>query len=741
MPDPHFANTPAYFKEVSTGVTPSSGQVSLYAKTDGLLYSKDDVGIETALGGGGGGSSGAYLPLSGGTLTGTLSVSSGGALRSILSNSTLSFANTAYPTQTNTFNINGFSYNGGNNPVFTNKTLSLNPGAISINNTAAGYSTTIASDYVSVGTGIQYSTLDASGLSFFNNDNVNGIILSQNPGQGQNNLQLYLPTVDGTLITDTFAWGNGQTIGWADAVFARDNEANAIAQRRTTNPQTFRIYNTFITASRYERGFSRWNSNVFQIGTEKLGTGMSARPLGFVTDGVERLNIDTAGSITAIGPTLTGSQATNTLNLSANWNTTGNPTLIYGRVANTASGATANLIDVGTTASGSLFSVSKAGFVTAPHATLPTATIGGLLMSGSFSGLVFNNGWWTNGSDIRFGSTGRLTFASGSAPGNAADVILSRDAPNTLALRNDTNPQTFNTYNTSTSANLTYERGFSRWNSNVFQIGTEKLGTGVARAMSFVTDGVARWNISATGELLAATDDANNIGGLGANRPNTVNVAFRVRVGNSEIYDNGSSGLAIRGGSGSGGIEIQGNAFNPGATLRFLSRGLITPEADGVFSLKNNAGTDFGRLQFGGTTSSFPALKRSSATLQARLADDSGFAGFSCGALTTNGPTTETQFDIGNSGATVTISLANGTFQSVTLTNNCTFTMPTALAGQSFTLQVRTGAGSFTAAFTNVRWSSGISPVITTAASRMDIASFLSDGTNWYGNINANYTV
>jgi hypothetical protein len=67
--------------------------------------------------------------------------------------------------------------------------------------------------------------------------------------------------------------------------------------------------------------------------------------------------------------------------------------------------------------------------------------------------------------------------------------------------------------------------------------------------------------------------------------------------------------------------------------------------------------------------------------------------------------------------------------------------MPTALAGQSFTLQVRTGAGGFTAAFTNVRWSSGISPVITTAASRMDIASFLSDGTNWYGNINANYTV
>lgn len=49
MPDPHFANTPAYFKEVSNGITPSSGQVALYAKTDGLLYSKDDTGTEKSL--------------------------------------------------------------------------------------------------------------------------------------------------------------------------------------------------------------------------------------------------------------------------------------------------------------------------------------------------------------------------------------------------------------------------------------------------------------------------------------------------------------------------------------------------------------------------------------------------------------------------------------------------------------------------------------------------------------------
>jgi hypothetical protein len=49
-------------------------------------------------------------------------------------------------------------------------------------------------------------------------------------------------------------------------------------------------------------------------------------------------------------------------------------------------------------------------------------------------------------------------------------------------------------------------------------------------------------------------------------------------------------------------------------------------EGNGVTRLTNNAGTDFARLQFGGTTSSFPAIKRSGTAIQARLADDSGWA-------------------------------------------------------------------------------------------------------------------
>ena len=51
--------------------------------------------------------------------------------------------------------------------------------------------------------------------------------------------------------------------------------------------------------------------------------------------------------------------------------------------------------------------------------------------------------------------------------------------------------------------------------------------------------------------------------------------------------------------------------------------GFIIPTADGSMQLTNAAANNFGILQFGGTTSAFPALKRSSATMKWRLADDS----------------------------------------------------------------------------------------------------------------------
>ena len=90
------------------------------------------------------------------------------------------------------------------------------------------------------------------------------------------------------------------------------------------------------------------------------------------------------------------------------------------------------------------------------------------------------------------------------------------------------------------------------------------------------------------------------------------------------------------------------------------------------------------------------------------------------------------------------MSLTNGTVQTATLTAStaCTFTMPTATAGKSFILLLKqaasTGGGSAT--FTSVKWNSLGAPTITTTAGKMDILTFVSDGTNWYGSYNQGYT-
>lgn len=57
---------------------------------------------------------------------------------------------------------------------------------------------------------------------------------------------------------------------------------------------------------------------------------------------------------------------------------------------------------------------------------------------------------------------------------------------NLVELRNGTNAQEFQLYNTYTNASI-YERAFFRWNANVLEVGTEAAGTGVGRSTRIVT--------------------------------------------------------------------------------------------------------------------------------------------------------------------------------------------------------------------------------------------------------------
>ena len=99
---------------------------------------------------------------------------------------------------------------------------------------------------------------------------------------------------------------------------------------------------------------------------------------------------------------------------------------------------------------------------------------------------------------------------------------------------------------------------------------------------------------------------------------------------------------------------------------------------------------------------------------------------------------------IGTVTSSSTLSLTSGTVQTATLTAStaCTFTMPTATAGKSFVLLLKQAAatGNGTATFTSVKFGTAGAPTITATAGKMDILTFISDGTNWYGSIAQGYT-
>jgi hypothetical protein len=181
----------------------------------------------------------------------------------------------------------------------------------------------------------------------------------------------------------------------------------------------------------------------------------------------------------------------------------------------------------------------------------------------------------------------------------SGDLQLQRDAADTLALVRGTAGQTFRLYNTFTDAN-NHERGFLRWSSNVFQIGTEAgSGGGTARAVEIRQSVDNNWGFSVFRSTTRIFGFYNNDGYVGAS-----------------------------------------SVFGWDGRLR------LSAPSDGVFLVANNTANGFGRLQFGGTTSSFPSLKRSTTSLQARLADDSAFTAIQ-GKLTT-----ETAYTAGAPSAT-----------------------------------------------------------------------------------------
>ena len=190
------------------------------------------------------------------------------------------------------------------------------------------------------------------------------------------------------------------------------------------------------------------------------------------------------------------------------WSTSGT-----GLGVNAASGFTGNLLDLQVNGT-SQARITSAGSVIAADGsnTVP-----------SFRGADAGTGIFFSGNNTRFTSGGVNRFSldalcnlnissqtairwssSGTDPNSGHDVIISRDAANTLAQRNSTNAQTTRLYNTFTSA-TNFERAKLQWDTNVLKVGTEKgADGGTARDMELQTDGTTRITLKANGAILFA---------------------------------------------------------------------------------------------------------------------------------------------------------------------------------------------------------------------------------------------
>jgi hypothetical protein len=102
----------------------------------------------------------------------------------------------------------------------------------------------------------------------------------------------------GSLLLDLQVGGASQfSVGKSAGAFF---ETNLVEVRNSTNAQAFRVYNTFTDASNYERGFVRFNSNVFEIRSEAAGTG-TARMVRIQAGSSAGIELETNGRTTLTG--------------------------------------------------------------------------------------------------------------------------------------------------------------------------------------------------------------------------------------------------------------------------------------------------------------------------------------------------------------------------------------------------------------------------------------------------------
>lgn len=283
--------------------------------------------------------------------------------------------------------------------------------------------------------------------------------------------------------------------------------------------------------------------------------------------------------------------------------------------------------------------------------------------------------------------------------------------------------------------------GSTAWNSLGYSLGVSSKGTYSGATQYYVND-IVLYNSSSYICILASVGNLPTNGTywnllVQAGAVSSVAQTFTggiVSVTGSPITGSGTLALTVAGTS--GGVPYFSSGTTWASSAALAANALVIGGGAGVAPATTTTGT--GVLTFLGTPSS--------ANLASAVTDETGSGSLVFGttpALTNPTVTNyvETLYSA-NTSTAITVSLANGTVQNLTLTGNATITMPTAVAGKSFIIILSQDAtGSRTVTWSTVSWPSATAPTVTSTASKKDIYSFFSDGTSWFGTtIGQNYT-
>lgn len=221
--------------------------------------------------------------------------------------------------------------------------------------------------------------------------------------------------------------------------------------------------------------------------------------------------------------------------------------------------------------------------------------------------------------------------------------------------------------NPSAASNLTFTLPQSSGNLKTTNVANDSFtvaqtfpqGTVTATSINFGTPSTGLWgnasnvNISNGGAQTAAFYNGGQVLYQGALQLPSVgtatNTSLHFGTAGTGIYGTGTQmnfavngNLALQFNNNINAI-FQGSVFSSSdiratgsGNIYFNTRAGISSPSDGNLLLRNSGQTDFGLLQFGGTTSSFPALKRSGSTIMVRTADDALAANIDCNSVVSN---------------------------------------------------------------------------------------------------------